>query len=232
VRDIIYPIGGSHPPSSEEKCGICKRTLAPSKLMRCFRCKRLFCKSCATEDLVEGKYLVCLNCARKYVSPKGKFRGKYTPLTMYLSRKAKWTSWVKLHFSRIEGIIGKDLPESARQTSEWWKSTTSTQGKAWLNIGWNVEEVNLKEGIITFTRPEDATPTPEKQPKRKRTTIPISLPEYKPKKTKKPSLTRIAMAQARLQNISRKKSSIRKYRGKFKPKSAYEKRLWKTDEKP
>jgi hypothetical protein len=206
--------------------------MAPSKLTRCFRCKRLFCQSCVTQDLIEGKYLVCLNCARRYVSPKGTFKAKYTPLTIYLSKKAKWTSWVKLPFSRIEGIIGKDLPASARQTSEWWKSTKSTQGKAWLNIGWKVKEVNLKKGTITFTRSEGVTPTPDKQPRRKRTNVPISLPKYKPRKTKKPSLTRIAMAQARLQNISRKKSSFRKYRGKFLPKSAYEKRLWKPDEKP
>jgi hypothetical protein len=230
VRDIIYPIGGSHPPSSEDKCGICKRTVAPSKLTRCFRCKKLFCRSCVTENLVEGKYLVCLNCARRYVSPKGRFTGKYTPLTMYLSRKAKWTTWVKLPFSRIEGIIGKDLPASARQTSAWWQSTNSSHGKAWLNVGWNVKEVNLKEGTVTFTRPEVVTP--DEQPKRKRTSALVSLPKYKPRKIKEPSLTRIAVAQARLQNISRKKSSIRKYRGKFRPKSAYEKRLWKPDEKP
>jgi len=60
----------------------------------------------------------------------------------------------------------------------------------------------------------------------------VKLPEYKPRKKKTPSLTRIAIAQARLENISHKKSSMKKYRGKFRPKSAYEKRLWKTDEKP
>jgi hypothetical protein len=198
--------------------------------MRCFRCKQLFCKSCITEDLSEGKYLVCLNCARRFVSPKGTFKGKYTPLTLYLSRKANWTRWVKLQFSRIEGIIGKDLPASAHRTIEWWTNTTSSQGKAWLSVGWNVKEVNLEEGTVIFTRPEALTP--EKKRRRRRASALVSLPEYKPRKTKKPSLTRIAIAQARLQNISRKKASIRKYRGKFHPKSAYEKRLWKSEEKP
>lgn len=231
MRDIIYPIGGPRPPSSEEKCSLCKRTLPYSHLIRCFRCKRLFCKSCITEDLVEGKYLICLNCARRFVSPKGTFKGKYTPLTLYLSRKAKWTRWVKLQFSRIEGIIGKDLPASAHQNSEWWKNAaTSPQTKAWLSIGWKVQEVNLEKGTVIFTRPEVLTP--KKKPKRKRTSALVALPEYKPRKTKKPSLTRIAIAQARLQNISRKRASIRKYRGKFRPKSAYEKRLWKPNEKP
>jgi hypothetical protein len=230
VRDVIYPIGGPRPPSPEDECSLCKRTVTPSKLVRCLRCKRLFCRSCVTEDLVEGKYLVCLNCARRYVTPKGTFKGKYTPLTLYLSRKANWTKWVKLPFSRVEGIIGKDLPASARQTTEWWTNTNTSHAKTWLNIGWNVKEVNLEDGTVTFTRPEVLAP--KKQTRHKRKSAFVSLPEYKPRKTKTPSLTRIAIAQARLQNISRRKASIRKYRGKFRPKSAYEKRLWKSEEKP
>jgi hypothetical protein len=230
VRDIIYPIGGLRPPTSEEKCSLCKRTIPYSKLTRCSRCKRLYCKSCITEDFLEGKYMVCLDCARRFVSPKEKFKGKYTPLTMYLSRKAKWTRWVRLPFSRIEGILGKDLPASALQNSEWWKNTNSSHGKAWFSIGWEVKEVNLEERTVIFTRPEVLIS--DKHHKRKRVTSLVALPEYKPRKTKAPSLTRIAIAQARLQNISRRKASIRKYRGRFRPKSAYEKRLWKIDEKP
>ena len=230
MRDVIYPIGGPRPPSSEEKCSICKRTIPYSKLIRCFRCKQLFCKSCITEDLVEDKFLVCLNCARRFVSPKGTFKGKYTPLTLYLSRRANWTRWVKLPFSRIEGIIGKDLPASAHQTSEWWQNTNSSHAKAWLSIGWNVKEVNLEEKSVIFTRPEVLSS--EKRHRRRKASTLVALPEYKPRKTKKLSLTRIAIAQARLQNVSRRKASIRKYRGKFRPKSAYEKRLWKSEEKP
>jgi len=93
-----------------------------------------------------------------------------------------------------------------------------------------MKEVNLKEKTVIFTRPEVLTP--EKEHKPKKTSPLVNLPEYKPRKKKTPSLTRIAIAQARLQNISRRKASIRKYRGKFRPKTAYEKRLWKTDEKP
>jgi hypothetical protein len=204
--------------------------MPPSQLTRCPRCKQLFCRSCITEDLREGEYLVCLNCARRHVAPKPAFKGKYTPLTLYLSRKAEWTRWVKLQFSQIEGIIDNDLPESAHQNPEWWKNKNSSQAKAWLSIGWNIKEVNLKEKTVIFTRPEMLTP--KKESKRKKISPLVNLPEYKPRRKKTPSLTRIAIAQARLQNISRRKASIRKYRGKFRPKSAYEKRLWKTDEKP
>lgn len=230
MRDIIYPIGGRRPPSSEEKCSLCKRTIPHSKLIRCLRCKQLFCRSCITEDLIEGKYLVCLNCSRRFVSPKRTFKGKYTPLTMYLSRKANWSRWVKLPFSRVEGIIGRDLPASAHQTTEWWTKTNLSHTKAWISIGWNVKEVNLEDKIVIFTRPEVLAP--KTQTRRKKTSAHVSLPEYKPRKTKTPSLTRIAIAQGRLHNISRRKASIRKYRGKFRPKSAYEKRLWKSEEKP
>jgi hypothetical protein len=204
--------------------------MPPSQLTRCPRCKQLFCRSCITEDLREGEYLVCLNCARRHVAPKPAFKGKFTPLTLYLSRKAEWTRWVKLQFSQIEGIIDNDLPESAHQNPEWWKNKNSSQAKAWLSIGWNIKEVNLKEKTVIFTRPEMLTP--KKESKRKKISPLVNLPEYKPRRKKTPSLTRIAIAQARLQNISRRKASIRKYRGKFRPKSAYEKRLWKTDEKP
>ena len=198
--------------------------------MRCPRCKQLFCKSCITEDLREDEYLVCLNCARRIVAPKASFKGKYTPLTLYLSRKAKWKRWIKLPFPQIEGIIGNDLPASAHKNPEWWTNNNSSHAKAWLSIGWNIKEVNLKEKTVIFTRPEVLTP--EKESKPKRTSPLVNLPEYKPRKKKTPSLTRIAIAQARLENISHKKASIRKHRGKFRPKTAYEKRLWKTDEKP
>ncbi len=199
-------------------------------LRRCFRCKRLFCKSCITEDLVEGRYLVCLNCARRFVAPKGALSGKYTPLTFYLSRKAQWTSWVKLQFSRVEGIIGANLPLSATRNTEWWNNAKTTQGKAWLSIGWKVKEVNLTEGTVIFTRPDVVKP--EKKHRRKRLSSKVVLPEYKPRRVKKPSLTRIAKAQARLQNVARRKASMRQYRGRFKPKTPYEKRLYKPDAKP
>ncbi len=204
--------------------------MPPSQLTRCPRCKQLFCKSCITEDLREGEFLICLHCARRYVTPKPAFKGKYTPLTLYLSRKAKWTRWVKLQFSQIEGIIGKNLPTSAHKKPEWWTNENSVQNKAWKNIGWNIKEVNIKQETVIFTRPNVLKP--EKKHKPKKTSPLVSLPEYKPRKRKTPSLTRIAIAQARLKNISRRKSSIRKYRGKFRPKTAYEKRLWKPDEKP
>ena len=231
VRDIIIPIGGTRPPEPDNQCNLCKRTVPPSQLTRCPRCKKLFCRSCITEDLREDNYLICLNCARRYVSPKqSAFTGKYTPLTLYLSRKAQWKRWIRLQFSEIEGIIGSDLPGAAHKNLDWWTNSNSLHTEAWQSIGWKIKEVNLKEKTVIFTRNEILKPEKETKPKKKSPLV--NLPEYKPRKKKTPSLTRIAIAQARLENISHKKSSMKKYRGKFRPKTAYEKRLWKTDEKP
>jgi hypothetical protein len=47
------------------------------------------------------------------------FKGKYTPLTPYLSKKAKWTRWIKFQFSQIEAIIGKELSSSAYKNIDW-----------------------------------------------------------------------------------------------------------------
>ena len=231
VRDAIIPIGGTRPPEPDNQCSLCKRTVPPSQLTRCPRCKKLFCRSCITEDLREGEYLICLNCARQYVSPKqSAFKGKYTPLTLYLSKKAQWKRWIKLQFSQIEGMIGSDLPASAHKNPEWWTNSRASHTQSWKSIGWNIKEVNPKEKTVIFTRPKISKIEKETKPKKK--SLLVSLPEYKPRKRKIPSLTRLAIAQARLENIAHKKSLMKKHRGKFRPKTAYEKRLWKTDEKP
>jgi len=231
MESVFYPLGGPAPPRSREECSLCGRVMPYYSLRRCLRCKRLFCKSCLTEDFVRREYPICLNCASKLVSSQRAFIGKYTPLTFYLSRKAQWTSWVKLEFSRLEGIIGDNLPVPAIKNADWWKNTKGTpQASAWLSVGWQVKEVDLKERTVIFTRPEVVRP--ERKRGRKKHTRKVVLPEYKPRKVKKPSLTRIAKAQARLQNITRRKASMKHYRGKFKPRSAYEKRLYRPEEQP
>jgi hypothetical protein len=231
TRNVIIPIGGTRPPDPDNQCNLCKRVVPPSHLIRCPRCKKLFCRSCITEDLGNGEYLICLNCARRYISPRViVFKSKYTPLTLFLTKKAKWKKWLKLQFSQIEGLLGKDLPEVAYKSDKWWTNRNSVHYNSWNTIGWKIKEVNIKEKTIIFIRPDFLRTKKEKKSKKKM--VFEKLPEYRSRKKKIPSLTKIAIAQAKLQNISRRKSSMRKYRGKFRPKSAYEKRLWKADEEP
>jgi hypothetical protein len=147
-------------------------------------------------------------------------------LSLYLSRKAKWTRWVKLSFSEIEGILTKNLPASAFKNEEWWNNNSVR--RVWLGIGWKIKDVDLKTKTVTFTRPH-ILKNKEKQKRKNSLSL---LPKYKPFRKKKPSLTRIAKSQARLKNIARSRNSLRRYKGKFKPKSSYEKKLYKDEEKP
>jgi hypothetical protein len=155
-----------------------------------------------------------------------KFFHKTLNFSLYLSRKAKRTKWLKLSFSEIEGILIKNLPASAFETVEWWNKNSVS--RAWLDIDWKIKDVDLKAKTVTFTRPNIL----KKREKPKRKNSLSSLPKYKPLRRKKPSLTSIAKAQARLQNIARSRNSLRRYKGKFKPKSIYEKKLYKEEEKP
>ena len=163
MKDLIIPIGGTHPPEPDNKCNLCKRKIFPSKLTPCPVCKKLFCNSCIIENPIEKDYLICLNCAKRYINTSDKkFKSKYFPLTLFLSKKANWKRWIKLQFSEIEGIVGKDLPETAYKSTKWWLSSNTIQVNSWQKIGWNIKEVNLKEKIVIFTHPKVLTPKKEK----------------------------------------------------------------------
>jgi len=141
-----------------------------------------------------------------------------------------------LSFAKIEGIISDNLPFAAVRDENWWTNTTSIHAKAWLHSGWKVENINLKDRNVTFTKiPGFKTETAKKKRKRKEDTEAwaIKLSQIaKPQTIKKPSLTKIAKVQARLKNIEQQRSSMRSFRGKFKQKPAYEKRLFKPQAKP
>jgi hypothetical protein len=104
-----------------------------------------------------------------------------------------------------------------------------------MNVGWMVENVNLEDRTVTFrkgTSPEMVTAGK----RRKRTPASARKPFHPPKlptfRRRRPSETRIAKAWARLKNLERRKLSMRQYRGKFKPRPALEKRLYKPEAKP
>ena len=95
--------------------------------------------------------MLCLHCARRIVAPRS--ASKYEGLERHLKFRAAFTSLVKLSFARIDGLIGSNLPMSAYKDSMWWSNTSSSaHAKAWLNAGWEVQEVNLKEGYAVFKK--------------------------------------------------------------------------------
>jgi hypothetical protein len=179
----------------------------------------------------------CLNCARKLVSPRSTRKiGKYSPLGSYLTRRQQPISYVTLSFAEIEKIIGDKLPFSAFEHQHWWSNTVSrAQAKAWLNAGWIVHDVNLNDKTVIFKRVRE--PDVKIDREREKGAAVSTKKTFQPPKPRKPrrripSKTKMAMTMARLKNVERRKRSMKKYRGKFKPKSAFEKRLYRSEETP
>jgi len=146
-------------------------------------------------------------------------------------RRARYSTNVTLSFAEIEGIIGDNLPFGALRNKAWWSNTQHTsQGESWLSVGWKVQNVDLAKRTVTLKRVTER----EESRKRTRRTKDANLFELppKPKRRPAPSKTKIARAQARLKNIERRRAAVKRYRGKFKPQPATEKRLFKPEAKP
>ncbi|MEM2045328.1 MAG: hypothetical protein QXR00_03145 [Candidatus Bathyarchaeia archaeon] len=200
----------------KDECGICGRVFPYSYLRQCSRCHKLFCIDCMVEDATTGgNRLLCLKCARRVVAPEK--RDSYERLAKYLRFRAAFTDTVKLSFAKIDGIIGDNLPLEAYQSESWWENTANKRhAKAWLNVGWEVSEVNLKEAYVVFKRVKRATlkPSPAND-EGEEVKKPFSPAPSKIFRKRKLSKTKIAKLNARIKNIERQKSQT-KLKGKFK----------------
>jgi hypothetical protein len=174
---------------------------------------------------------LCLNCARRTASPKS--ASKYGGLAGYLKFRSSFTSIVKLSFAKMDGIIGDNLPMSAYHDEKWWSNVpTNVHAKAWLDAGWSVQEVNLKEGYVVFKKAKVQTKsfrrkTANSQIKKPFTPVHVRIP-----KPKTPSKTKVSKLYARVKNLERQRASMPIYHGSFKPKPKHEKKLFKSQEKP
>ena len=171
--------------------------------------------------------LLCLNCARRVVSPHS--RSKYGGLTGYLKFRGSFTSVVKLSFARMDGLIGSNLPMAAYREESWWSnSASSVHAKGWLDAGWEVQEVNLKEGFVIFKKVREVRFKKRVKNKIEKAFKPVRVRS----KRKPPSKTKVSQLYARIKNLERQRAEgQRKIRG-LKPKRHYEKKLFKPDEKP
>jgi hypothetical protein len=161
------------------------------------------------------------------VSPR-RLGTKYSPLSRYLLRRGMFTEKVTLPFAQIEAIIDDNLPMVAIRDNAWWGNNRhNTQGRAWLNVGWEVQNVDLISRTATFysvTKPQ----TKRKEKNKRNNQTPFATKTFRSvrvRKLQKPSKTRIAITQARLKNLERGRLAMRSIRGKFKHRPAYEKRL-------
>ena len=220
--------------SFRDECGICGRVLRVSYLRKCQRCKRLFCRDCMVPDVATGDptAMLCLHCARRVVSPRS--FSKYEGLGNHLKFRGAFTGVVRLSFARIDGLISSNLPMSAYRTEGWWSNSPfNAHAKAWLDAGWEVQEVNLKEGYVVFKKVRQV---PFKTSKRRSSRSEIKKPftpvPVRSQKPKVPSKTKVSKLYARIKNLERQRASKHGYVRGFKPKSQYEKKLFKPDEKP
>jgi hypothetical protein len=207
----------------KDECGICGRVLRTTYMRKCERCKKLFCRDCMVPDVATGdpNAMLCLHCARRVVSPRTV--SKYAGLEGHLKFRAAFTSLVKLSFARIDGLIGSNLPMAAYRDPAWWSNASSSiHAKAWLDGGWEVQEVNFKEGYATFKKVRNVSFKKSKQKK---------LEMHRPK-SKIPSKTKVSKLYARIKNLERQRAMPRQPIRGFKPRSQYQKRLFKSNEKP
>lgn len=216
----------------KDECALCGRVMSLYSLRTCPRCKKLYCRGCMTRNLwSEHRDFVCLNCARRIVSPRPR-RSKYAQLREHLWRRGQFTSLVTLRFGTIEGIINSDLPLGALRSQEWWNnSDAKPQGHAWVSAGWNVQSVDLDGRTVTFRKVAQGAQRP---PRRKRKVVsqkPFKTIPEKPFRVRTPSKTHVAKVLARARNVERRMATVT-YGSRLERRPAYEKRLFRPDAKP
>jgi hypothetical protein len=66
-----------------------------------------------------------------------------------------------LDFETVESVIGSTLPKSADEYQAWWANDAShSQAKAWLEAGWQTENLNLAGRTVEFVRVRKLTLKP------------------------------------------------------------------------
>jgi hypothetical protein len=156
---------------------------------------------------------------------------KYDGLKKHLIFRGAFTHMVKLSFARIDGLIGSNLPISAFREEKWWSNSPgSAHSNGWLDAGWEVQEVNLKEGYVVLKKVREIHLKRGKRVKKETPTqfTPVPVRFSKPRI---PSKTRVSKLYARIKNLERQRASNSRIRG-FKPRPQHEKRLFKPNEKP
>jgi hypothetical protein len=80
--------------------------------------------------------------------------GKYDALRIYLKNLPKTTGKITLTFKKVEIILSRPLPNSARKHShQWWANDQShVQARAWLNVEWKTESKNILAETVDFVR--------------------------------------------------------------------------------
>jgi hypothetical protein len=157
---------------------------------------------------------------------------KYAGLEGHLKFRAAFTNIVKLSFARIDDLIGSNLPMDAYRGLGWWSNTSSSiHTKAWLSAGWEVQEVNLKEGNVTFKKVRSVA-FKKSMPKKMEITKPFTPVPVHRHRSKIPSKTNVSKLYARIKNLERQRAMPRQPVTGIKFKTHTQKRFSESNEKP
>ncbi len=80
---------------------------------------------------------------------------KFDPLERYFRDLPISQEKVTLSFETIEQVLNDSLPPIALDESDWWsnqKQGTQVETIAWMNAGWLVDTVDLREKWVRFVR--------------------------------------------------------------------------------
>ncbi|HZZ62343.1 MAG TPA: hypothetical protein VFE63_14420 [Roseiarcus sp.] len=86
---------------------------------------------------------------------------KYQPLTMLL--RGQRGARAPMTFAEIERVIGAKLPPSASKYRAWWSNNplNNVMTKAWLDAGFESEDVDLKGRKVVFRRVDSGAGSPK-----------------------------------------------------------------------
>lgn len=90
--------------------------------------------------------------------------GKYTKLHQFFQTQV--SDFVRMTFDEVEQEAGFTLPASARLHQAWWANDRArhVQAKAWLDAGFESEQVDMKAGRLVFKRVVAERPSPLGKP--------------------------------------------------------------------
>ena len=80
---------------------------------------------------------------------------KYASLEQYLRHLPTGEEEVTISFERIDEFLFQPLPRSAREEYSWWENQRQgiqVETNAWMDAGWMVDSVDLREKWVRFVR--------------------------------------------------------------------------------
>ena len=77
---------------------------------------------------------------------------KYDPLRQWLLGLEDTVVSIPMTFEQVQNIL-QFLPESAYVLPQWWENNRGhVQARAWMDAGWETEDVDLRGRQLVFRR--------------------------------------------------------------------------------